>query len=622
MPTPPGARSSAEPEIPGAAAFRPLSRLGSGSSNGRLVEFLAMSDVVEDVIEMARAWASADPDPATADELTRLVNEGAVDALQERMAPPLAFGTAGLRAKVGAGSARMNRAVVRRTTRGLADFLASRGGGVRNLPVVVGFDARPESRRFALDVVGVLAAAHVPVRYFDEPVPTPLVAYAARVYAAQAAVVITASHNPRGDNGYKLYLEDAVQLVSPRDREIERAIARVGPANLVPFVDVEAGVNEFPDRVDVAKLELEKMLSRYVAEITAELGAPLGPSPLRIAYTPLHGVGLRFTRPALESSGFGDLRAVPEQAEPDGAFPTTPFPNPEEPGALDLALAFAESENADILLAHDPDADRLAAAVPTPSGRFRRLSGNELGALLTEARLEELHPGAKGLVLSSVVTTPLIGDIARAHGVRFETTLTGFKWLWTVARQLERDEGLRFVSACEEALGYSMTRAVRDKDGISAALLTLRLAERCRRQNESLLDLLHRMERRYGVWASAQRSVTLPGLEGRARIARAVESAANEPPGELSGLRVVAVRDYREGSRTRPVNLPPAQLVELTLEHGRVLVRPSGTEPKLKLYVDLHAEVPDNQAAGTIEDEVGSRARDVAAALLEKLGLL
>ncbi len=580
-----------------------------------------MNDAVEDVLEVARAWAAADPDPVTATELTRLVDQGEPGALNEHMNPPLAFGTAGLRAKVGAGRARMNRAVIRRTTRGLADYLASRGGGVRNLPVVVGFDARPESRRFALDVVGVLAAAHVPVRYFDEPVPTPLVAYAARAHAAQAAVVITASHNPRGDNGFKLYLEDAVQLVSPRDREIEAAIARVGPANQIPFLDVD-GAAELPERADVAKLDLDKMLARYVAEITAELGAPLGASPLRIAYTPLHGVGLRFTQVALESSGFGDLHAVTEQAQPDGTFPTAPFPNPEEAGALDLALAFAARENADVLLAHDPDADRLAVAVPTPSGRFRRLTGNELGALLTEARLEELEPGAKGLVLSSVVTTPLIGVIARAHGVRYEATLTGFKWLWTVARRLEQEEGLRFVSACEEALGYSMTRAVRDKDGISAALLTMRLAERCRRQNESLLDRLHRLERRYGVWASGQRSVALPGLEGSARIQQAVESVARQPPVELAGLRAGAVRDYRAGSSTRPVNLPPAELVELELEGGRVLVRPSGTEPKLKLYVDLHAPVPDNQAATSVEEEVGSRARAVADALLEKLGLL
>lgn len=581
-----------------------------------------MSDVVDEVIEAARAWAAADPDPNTADELTRLADEGMVLALKERMFPPLAFGTAGLRAKVGAGRARMNRAVIRRTTRGLADYLASRGGGVRNLPVVVGFDARPESRRFALDVVGVLAAAHVPVRYFDEPVPTPLVAYAARAHAAQAAVVITASHNPRGDNGYKLYLEDAVQLVSPRDREIERAIERVAPANQIPCVEVDGPITNFAERADVAALDVEKMLARYVAEIQAELGAPLGMSPLRVAYTPLHGVGRRFAQTAFESAGFTDFRAVPEQAEPDGTFPTTPFPNPEEPRALDLALAFAASESADILIAHDPDADRLAVAVPTPSGRFRRLSGNELGALLTEARLTELALDEKSLVLASVVTTPLIGAIARSYGVRFETTLTGFKWLWTVARRLEREEGLRFVCACEEALGYSVTRAVRDKDGISAALLTLRLAERCRRQNQSLLDRLHQIERRYGVWASAQRSVELPGFEGGARISRAVETAAHDPPSELAGFRVGAVRDYRAGSSSRPVNLPPAELVELELPDGRVLVRPSGTEPKLKLYVDLHADVPQNQAASAVEDEIGSRARAVADALLEKLGLL
>jgi phosphomannomutase len=225
-------------------------------------------------------------------------------------------------------------------------------------------------------------------------------------------------------------------------------------------------------------------------------------------------------------------------------------------------------------------------------------------------------------VLASIVTTPLVGVIARAHGVRFETTLTGFKWLWTAARRLELEENLRFVCASEEALGYSVTRAVRDKDGISAALLTLRLAEQCRRQNESLLDRLHRIERRYGVWGSAQRSVELAGLAGSARIAAAVERVASAPPTQLLGLSVRAVRDYREGSSSRPVRLPPAELVELELDEGRVLVRPSGTEPKLKLYVDLRADVEVNQAVGALSEKIGSRARSVADALLEKLGLL
>jgi len=580
----------------------------------------------------AAAWIAGDPEPETRAELQALVDQGRLDELRSRLTPPLAFGTAGLRAAVGAGGARMNRAVVIRTTRGIADFLLSERSGARSLPVVVGHDARLTSAGFAADVVGVLAAAGIPVRYFAEPVPTPLVAFAARALAATAAVVVTASHNPREDNGYKLFLDDAVQLNAPFDRAVERAIERVGPASGVPRLALDR-LGNLPGLAgaEALVLDTEQWLERYITEILGHLGPRPGGS-LRIAYTPLHGVGYRFAKRALERAGHRDVRVVPEQAEPDGTFPTTPFPNPEEPGTLDRGLAFAAAEDADLLIANDPDADRLAVGVPTPSGRWLRLTGNQVAALLADACIPDRSgdtavgrpvwtPGSTlppPLVLASVVTTPLVEAIARARGARFERTLTGFKWLWSAALALEREGSGRFAYACEEALGYSLTPAVRDKDGISAAIAVADLAARCRERGESLLDRLHSLGRRFGVWASAPASIVVQGRPIAEAVSGVLDRAALSPPARLGARRVLGVRDYRVGAEQRSRWLPATPLVELELEGGRVLLRPSGTEPKLKCYVDLTGAVPENGAVAAVEHSLASEAEAVAAELVRQ----
>jgi phosphomannomutase len=567
----------------------------------------------DDAFAAARAWANGDPDPVTRAELEALIAAGDREAVGECMAGPLVFGTAGLRARVGAGSARMNRATVIRTTRGLADFLAARRDGARSLPVVVGHDARTTSPELAREVVAVLAAAKIPVRYFDEPVPTPLVAYAARTLGATAAVVVTASHNPRDDNGYKVYLDDAIQLVAPNDELVQAAIERVGPAAGVPRADPgSAGV-------DAAPILVAPLFERYLTETFGRLGigTPRSES-LRIVYTPLHGVGLRFATEALRRAGFEQVTPVPEQAAPDGTFPTTPFPNPEEPGTLDLALALAAREGAELVLANDPDADRLAAGVPTPSGRMVALTGNQLAVLLTDAALTAFPGPGRPLVTASVVTTPLVEAVARARGAHFERTLTGFKWLWTAALALERTGAGRFACACEEALGYSVTPAVRDKDGISAAVLLALEASRCRERGETLLDRFHALCRAHGLWVSAQ--VTLP-LTGPAQSAIAsLDRLASAPPRLLGGREVTEVVDYRTGADARPPWLGATPLLELRLTGGRVLVRPSGTEPKLKVYVDLSAEVAASEAVGALETSLTETARIVGAELVTTLG--
>jgi phosphomannomutase len=373
--------------------------------------------------------------------------------------------------------------------------------------------------------------------------------------------------------------------------------------------------------VDAQALELDAMFRRYLAEVSAELGWKPEPKPLRIVYTPLHGVGHRFARQALALAGFSDVRAVPEQAEPDGAFPTARFPNPEEPGALDLALALAEKNDAHLVLANDPDADRLAAAVPTPSGRWVQLRGNQLAVLLADAMLETVREPARSAAFASIVTTPLVAAVAREWGVHFEQTLTGFKWIWTAAIELEKTTGKRFVYGCEEALGYCVTRACRDKDGVSAAVALAELAERCRRDGKGLLDRLHDIERRLGVWASAQHSVTVKGLGAVADIERALERMGGSPPASLGGIRVLALKDYRHGAEARPRWLGRAMLLELELERGRVLVRPSGTEPKLKIYVDLRGEVAQNASVGAEEEKLAVEALALAREVVEKLGI-
>lgn len=570
-----------------------------------------------DVVEAARAWIAQDPDPETRAELEALVSSGKKSELEERMAAPLEFGTAGLRGIVGAGLSRMNRAVVLRATRGLADYLLARHPDARSLPVVVGYDGRLTSRRFAEDTVGVLVAAGIPVRFFDEPVPTPLVAYAARQLSATAAVVVTASHNPPEYNGYKVYAANAAQIVPPVDVEIAERIAAVASAKDVPIeADAMTAGSARAERVP------ESFFERYLAEVDAARPKVERDQALRVVYTPMHGVGWRFVERCFERAGYPNVHVVAEQAEPDGRFPTVSFPNPEEPGALDLATALATEVKADLILANDPDADRLAVCIPTATGRFRQLTGNQVGLLLADFMLEHALRAPRALVGSSIVSSPMLGSIAEGYGARFEQTLTGFKWIWNAALDLEAQEGVRFAFGYEEALGYSVGRIVRDKDGVSAALLLADLAAHEQAHGRGLGERLERLYRKHGLWVSVQKSITRPGNEGLADIERAMQSLTASPPSELGGKRVAKVTDYRSGAEARPRWLPNTSLVALELEGGgRVLVRPSGTEPKLKIYVDLSVPLAEGERVSAKEEGAAADARALANEMATRVGL-
>ena len=565
-----------------------------------------------DTTVAALAWIAADPDPATRAELQGLVDSRADDELTERMAGTLEFGTAGLRGRVEAGSNRMNRAVVIRTTRGLADYLRETSGVGGT--VVVGRDARLSSEVFMEDTIAVLLAAGFDVRYFRAPTPTPLVAYAGRRLGAVAAIVITASHNPPADNGYKVYAANAAQIVPPVDRDIAAAIDRVGPA-----IDVLRQTEPYAS--ERAAALTSDTFDDYLHEVAASLPDVTGDRSLRMVYTAMHGVGGKFVLGALEHFGFPNVHPVAKQFEPDGRFPTVGFPNPEEPGALDLAHDLAASIDADLVIANDPDTDRLAVSLPEPGGAgFRQLTGNQIGVLLAEFLLGGVDV-ERPIVMNSIVSSPMLATVAAVHGATYDRTLTGFKWIWNAALDLEAEGRGEFVFGYEEALGYSVGQAVRDKDGISAAVAFAVLAAVAKANGETVWDRLAELYRRDGLWASTQKSIVLAGTEGAAEIVAAMVRIAETTPESLGGFAVSGVVDYRLGAAERPRYLGVTPLVELTLgESGRALVRPSGTEPKLKIYVDLREELSGESLWRDQEERLLAAAGVVAEDLARFLG--
>ncbi len=532
-----------------------------------------------------------------------LVDAADYDELSARLDSHLQFGTAGIRGEVGAGPNRMNRAVVIRTTRGLADYLLDTSERSER-PVVIGFDARPTSRGFAEDAAGVLAAAGLKVRFFADYAPTPLVAFAVKHLHAAAGVVVTASHNPPADNGYKVYADNGAQIIPPTDVAIAEAIESAPPAMEVPLLSM--AFDESSPLVSSLSTEIEEA---YWQEVDAARPAP-HPSQISIVYTPIHGVGGDLIHDVFKRAGFTQVRSVPEQGEPDGTFPTVSFPNPEEPGALDLALRQAADSSADLVIANDPDADRLAAVV-RHQGEWRTLTGNELGVLLGDYVLRHWNLDQVPIVINSIVSSPMLEKIAAVREAHHEQTLTGFKWIANAGIALEEQGVGIFAFGYEEALGFTVGRVVRDKDGISAALVFADLVSGLRDSGMTPVDRLIEMWEQVGVWASAQHSITRLNSTGPQEIATAVERLADEPPSSVAGIEVTDFTDYRTGAESRPSWLGAQSLLEMSLgEQGRVLVRPSGTEPKLKIYADLSAEAgPDPLSS---QAELTERAREVA----------
>ena len=535
---------------------------------------------LDQVLGTARAWLAQDPDPETRDELAAAIDAAAdgdgpaVRALAERFDGRLQFGTAGLRAELGWGPLRMNRVVVTQAAAGLARFLIDSG---RSRSVVIGYDGRVNSDVFARDSAEVMRGLGLEVTLLPSALPTPVLAFAVRHLDVGAGVMVTASHNPPRDNGYKVYLgqdDDGSQIVPPVDGEIADAIDAVAAGS----------VTDLPRGTDYT-VATSALVDAYVAATAAIVPAPalrVDEQP-KVVYTAMHGVGWETARAVFVAAGFASPTVVPEQIEPDGAFPTVSFPNPEEPGAMDLAIARGLAVGADLVIANDPDADRLALAIPTASDAgapsYRRLSGNEVGWLLGwRAAARASESGATGTLAASLVSSPALARVAARHGLEYRDTLTGFKWVSRVPELL---------FGYEEALGYLVDPSVvRDKDGISAALELLSLADELAASGSTIADHLEAFAAEFGAFASGQVATRVDDLS---RIGEIMASLRSTPPSTLGGLDVRTVTDYADGV----AGFPPSDILRYDLSgDARVIVRPSGTEPKVKVYIDTVADTP------------------------------
>jgi phosphomannomutase len=520
-----------------------------------------------------------DPDDRDRAEVATLLRSAsgsdpqAASELKDRFTGRLEFGTAGLRGAVAAGPNRMNRAVVRGTTAALADWLLYVDQAAADSGVVIGCDARHRSDEFALEAARVLAGAGITVHLLPPRLPTPVLAFAIRHLSAAAGIMITASHNPPADNGYKLYLRDGAQIVPPADLEIEAATRDIGLLSKIPVAPAD-------DRLIIR--HGDEVAASYIDAICAASAAPKGAAWLRYIYTPLHGVAGRIALRAFEQAGFPAPDVVEAQFDPDPDFRTVAFPNPEEPGALDLALAQARRSGAELVIANDPDGDRLAVAVPDEEapGGWRMLTGDQVGALLgaylleRDATRQDSAAQERPLVATTIVSATMLASIAAAAGAKYAEALTGFKW---IVRAADLQPEVRFIYGYEEALGYTVGRTVRDKDGIGAALSLLSLAAKARSGGESLVEAYDALEIAHGVHLTEQ--ITVPTTEPVHVMSRLRVAA----PAELAGQPITATSDLTGGTD----QLPSADVLRYWLRGARVVIRPSGTEPKIKAYLEV-----------------------------------
>ena len=556
-------------------------------------------NAIQWMLDRAHAWLDQDPDRETRAELDDLIVRAeagdtvAMNDIADRFAGRLAFGTAGLRGELGAGSSRMNRVLVAQAAAGVAAYLRDKAEPDATPTVVIGYDGRRNSQVFAIDSAELFAGAGLRAILLPRLLPTPVLAFAVRHLGADAGVMVTASHNPPADNGYKVYLggaNDGAQIVPPADAEIAAHIQRIADETSVSLLPRSVGYELGP----------ESIIDAYVSATAAIAPAPPSADGLTWTYTAMHGVGWETMSKIVEAAGYPAPTLVAAQIQPDGAFPTVSFPNPEEPGAMDLSFETAREAGAELAIANDPDADRLAVAIPDPAaeGGWRRLTGNQIGLLLGWRAARAATPGDGASLACSLVSSPGLQTVAEHYGLDFHSTLTGFKWI-------SRAPGI--VYGFEEALGYLVNPdTVRDKDGISAAVAILGMVAEARGRGATLADLLREFDETFGYFASDQISIRVADL---GIIARVMAGLRVRHPARLGEVDVERVDDLMQGV----YGLPPGDVLRFHLVDGsRVIVRPSGTEPKLKAYLDVRGDSAEDAAARLVA------LRDAVAATLEQ----
>ncbi|MFB9216486.1 phospho-sugar mutase [Vibrio sinaloensis] len=535
------------------------------------------------MMEQVTHWLEKDPDPRTREELQHLIDEKQYDELEDRFSQRLEFGTAGLRGKVGCGPNRMNRLVIQETATGLGHYLIEQISDAASRGVVVGYDGRPDSKQFAHDTASVLTSLGIKVYLTHDVAATPIVAFGVRHFNAAAAVVVTASHNPPEYNGFKVYWENGAQIIPPHDSGIAEQID-IAAEKPIPLMNLD----------DAEKHDLLIWLNDdyYQTYRQAMNNNPLlanhnQPEQVGIAYTAMHGVGANMAETLLADAGFTQVYSVKEQREPDGTFPTVNFPNPEEAGAMDMVVALAKENDADIACANDPDADRFAVAARQPNGEFQMLSGDQVGTLFGHYLLSRTDASGH-LVGNTIVSSTLLKKIAQSFGAEYYQTLTGFKWLTNIAMQKQSD-AKQFLFAYEEALGYTVGNKVWDKDGLSAIVAFAQLTAELKAQGKTVWDQLEAIYRQHGMVVNVQHSTALdpkaPPVGDKLRAAQPVQIAGRKVE-VLEDLKALT-RTFADG-RVENIDLPASDVLIYHLSGGaRVIVRPSGTEPKLKCYYEV-----------------------------------
>ncbi|CAK4075306.1 phospho-sugar mutase [Vibrio sp. 16] len=544
------------------------------------------------MMEQVTHWLEKDPDPRTREELQLLIDEKQFDELDDRFSQRLEFGTAGLRGKVGCGPNRMNRLVIQETATGLGHYLIEQVENAKERGVVIGYDGRPDSKQFSHDTAAVLTSLGIKVYLTHDVAATPIVAFGVRHFNAAAAVVVTASHNPPEYNGFKVYWENGAQIIPPHDSGIAKEIdiAATKPVPLMSLDDAQA------HQLLVWLKEEYYQTYRQTMNSNALLSNHNAPEAVGIAYTAMHGVGAEMAETLLADAGFTKVYSVKEQREPDGSFPTVNFPNPEEAGAMDMVVALAKANDADIACANDPDADRFAVSVKKPNGEYQMLTGDQVGSLFGHYLLSKTEASGQ-LVGNTIVSSTLLQKIAHSFGAEYYQTLTGFKWLTNIAMQ-KQTQDKQFLFAYEEALGYTVGNKVWDKDGLSALVAFAQLTAELKAQGKTIWDQLESIYRQHGMVINAQHSAALdpkaPPVGDKLR--------ANQPT-QIAGRQVEVLEDLKTLTRTHSdctvesIDLPASDVLIYHLSGGaRVIVRPSGTEPKLKCYYEVVEEFSSQES--------------------------